>query len=223
VAGSGNETNEELVSALRLAIITGEYAPNQRLVEVDICERFGTKRGAVRIALLQLEGEGIVERTPHRGSRVRLIPVSEAVEISELRMLIESFCAHRAAERITDKEIAELRALRDAMRKSIDGDDLAEYSRLSRRLHIRVVQISAQPTARSVLIRLNGQNVRHQFRLSYLPGRAAVSFVEHEAIVEALAARDPKRAEKATQAHMRSVIKALGTLGQDDRVAAPVD
>ena len=57
-----------LVDAIRDAIVDGEFAANQRLVESDLSERFGASRGNVRTALLQLTSEGLVERMQNRGS-----------------------------------------------------------------------------------------------------------------------------------------------------------
>ena len=61
----------------------------QRLVEVDLCERFGCGRFAVRAAIPVLASEGLVDVQRHRGARVRVIPLAEAVEITEVRLLPE--------------------------------------------------------------------------------------------------------------------------------------
>jgi DNA-binding GntR family transcriptional regulator len=198
-----------LVEALRDAIMTGRYAPRQRLIEVDLCEDFGAKRAAVRAALLRLEAEGLVERVPNRGSRVRVIPLAEAVEIIEVRMAVEGMCAAKAAENVTEDELAELLEIRSAMTQAVARDDYVAYSQLNRRLHVRVVQISRQETARLALKRLNAQNVRHQFHLAFTPGRAAQSLPEHLAIIDAIGARNPGAAEEAMRAHLRGVISAL--------------
>ena len=82
-----------LVDALRDAIVDGEFAPNQRLVEADLSERFGASRGNVRSALLELTAEGLVERVQNRGARVRAVSLTEAIEITEVRMVLEGLCA----------------------------------------------------------------------------------------------------------------------------------
>ena len=63
--------------------------------------------------------------------------------------------------------------------------------------------------AARLLERLNGQLVRHQFRLSLRPGRAQVSLPEHLAIIAAITGRRPAEAEQAARQHLRSVITAL--------------
>lgn len=198
----------ELAALIRAGIIAGEYAPNQRLIEVDICERFGVKRPAVRDALLQLENEGLVERVPNRGSRVRSISVAEAIEIAELRMVIEGLCASRAASRISPSEIEEFGRLRAAMLVAVDSGDLGEYQQLNRTLHERVGEISGQATALSMLGRLTAQNNR-RFRLPYGRDRAAISVREHVAVIDAIVDRDPAAAETAMRQHLQILIDWL--------------
>ena len=60
-----------VTAALRAAILAGEYAPKQRLVEVDLCERFGTSRFVLRAALQELAAQGLVEFQRNRGARIR--------------------------------------------------------------------------------------------------------------------------------------------------------
>jgi DNA-binding GntR family transcriptional regulator len=201
-----------VVDAIRQAIVSGEFVPNQRLVEADLSEQFGASRTSVRSALLQLTGEGIVERVQNRGARVRAVSLAEAIEITEVRMAVESLCAAKAAERLTDDDRARLRAIGAAMQEAVAGGDLLGYSELNRQLHGLVRTLSGQATACAVLERLRGQNVRHQFRLAIHPGRAAVSLPQHLEIIEALCAGDPDAAEAAVRRHLRSVIDALPTV-----------
>ena len=205
-------TRTDLTRILRDAIVSGEYAPNQRLIEADLSATYGASRAAVRTALLELGAEGLVDRLPNRGSRVRAIPLAEAIEILEVRMSLEGLCAAKAAENITDAEIAEFTRLRaDILTAS--QSDLFEYSRLNQHLDRRIREIADHPTAIGILERLRAQGVRHQFRLAFYPGRAAVSAPEHAAIIDAIIGRDAARAEAETRAHLGSVIQALRTIG----------
>jgi DNA-binding GntR family transcriptional regulator len=202
----------DLTKILRDAIVSGEFAPNQRLIEADLSAAYGASRASVRTALLELGAEGLVDREPNRGSRVRAIPLAEAIEILEVRMSLEGLCAAKAAENITDAEIAEFAKLRADILTASESD-LFEYSRLNQLLDRRIREIADHPTAVSILERLRAQGVRHQFRLAFYPGRAAVSAPEHAAIIDAITSRDPARAEAETRAHLGSVIQALRTIG----------
>ncbi|WP_033262991.1 GntR family transcriptional regulator [Amycolatopsis vancoresmycina] len=197
------------VAAIRDAIVRGEFVPNQRLVEADLSAQFGASRATVRAALIELANEGLVERVQNRGARVRAVSLEEAVEISEVRMMLESLCAAKAAERISDAEVGELRELGERMQMAVAGGDVVGYSGLNQRLHRRIREIGGQHTAAQVLERLRGQSVRHQFRLAMRPGRPQVSLPEHLAIIDAICANHPEKAAEAARVHLASVIEAL--------------
>lgn len=163
------------MAGIREAILSGEFVPNQRLIEADLSERFAASRAGVRAALVELANEGLIERVQNRGARVRAVSLEEAVEISEVRMVIEGLCAAKAAERATPADVAALQEIGEAMRTAVASGDVLGYSRLNERLHSRVREISGQATASEVLERLRAQNVRHQFRLAMHPGRPQVS------------------------------------------------
>ena len=201
-----------IVDAVRAAIVQGEYAPKQRLVEADLCERFGTSRFIARSALLELSAQGLVEFQRNRGARVREISISEAIEITEVRKLLEGLEAARAAERITAGEAALLRVIVQDMRAAVAGAELLRYSELNASLHGAIRDIAAHETSARLLRQLRDQTVRHRFSLSLVPGRPAVSLPQHEAIVTAVIARDPAAAERAMHDHLQSVIDAFQAL-----------
>lgn len=199
----------EAVNAVRQAILAGDMAPGQRLVEVELADTMGVTRASVRAALVELTAEGLVERIPNRGARVRVVSLSEAVAVTECRMVLEGLCAAKAAERITATQVDSLKELADRMRHAVADGEPLKYSALNRDLHRMVADFSGQTVAADLLERLRAQIVRHQFRLSLRAGRPQASLGEHLAIIGAIANRDPDEAEAAARAHLRSVIRAL--------------
>jgi DNA-binding GntR family transcriptional regulator len=206
-----------VAAAIRTAILQGEYAPAQRLIEADLCERFGTSRFIVRAALQELAAQGLVEFQRNRGARVREVSLAEAIEITEVRQLLEGLGAARAATRITKAEAAMLRGIVDDMHAAVAGSELLQYSELNGRLHAAIRDIAAHETSARLLRQLRDQTVRHQFSLSLVPGRPAVSLPQHEAIVAAVTARDPAAAERAMRDHLQSVVGALQALAAAQR------
>ncbi len=194
---------------LRQAILAGDMAPGQRLVEEELAGMLGVTRASLRAALFDLTAEGLVERIPNRGARVRAITVDEAVAITECRMALEGLCAAKAAERVTEPEAVRLWQLGEELERSVADGEPLKYSALNHELHRLVREISGQTVATALLERLNGQLVRHQFQLSLRPGRPQASLPEHLAIIAAIAGRRPAEAEDATRRHLRSVITAL--------------
>lgn len=194
---------------LRAAILDGDVIAGQRLVESELAETFQVTRASVRAALIDLAAEGLVERIPHRGARVRVVTVREAVAITECRMVLEGLCAAKAAQNATDDQIDALRELGRRLHAAVDDGEPMKYSTLNRELHRMVRDIADQPVASELLERLNAQIVRHQFRLALRHGRVQVSLPEHLAIIDAIAHRDADAAERAARAHLDSVITAL--------------
>src|SRR3982750_85853 len=101
---------------LRRAILAGQFQPNERLVEADLTSRFKLGRAAVRTALARLEQDGLVEREPVRGARVRSLSLAEAIEILEARAVLEGLATRHAARRATPTDVAALRATLERMR-----------------------------------------------------------------------------------------------------------
>jgi DNA-binding GntR family transcriptional regulator len=205
----GETGRQAAVTALRAALLAGDVVPGQRLVEAELAETFGVTRASMRAALIDLAADGLVERIPNRGARVRVITVEEAVAITECRMVLEGLCAAKAAEKVTDDQIEALRQLGEQMRVAVAEGEPMKYSMLNRELHRLVTEIADQPVAGGLLERLHGQIVRHQFWLAVRDGRAQVSLPEHLAIIDAIALRDSDAAEQAARGHLRSVITAL--------------
>ncbi|UQU61707.1 GntR family transcriptional regulator [Couchioplanes caeruleus] len=208
----GGATAARTRDALREAILRGEYLPGERLVELQLCERFGASRFTVRAALQDLAAEGLVEVQRNRGAQVRKVSLDEAVEITEVRMVLEGLVAARAAERVTDEQAGELAEIGALMRRAVGAGEFRAYSDLNQRLHALVRAIAGHGTADGIIETLRGQLVRHQFMLSLLPGRPQVSLPQHERIIAAVRARDPEAAEAAMRAHIASVIDALRSM-----------
>ncbi|HIE61389.1 MAG: GntR family transcriptional regulator [Actinobacteria bacterium] len=202
----------DVTGQIRDAIQTGRYAPHQRLIESDISAQFGASRAAVRNALLTLTGEGLVERMPNKGARVRSFTVDEAIEIAEVRMGLEALCARKAADLATDDEIAQLQRLRADMVAAAESGNHLTYAELKSAVHQSVQQMSRHNTAVALLERLRAQSARHQFRLALHPGRGVDSVHEHAAIIDAVVARDPDASEAAMRHHLAGVIEVLRTL-----------
>src|SRR5260370_414882 len=98
-------------------ILAGDMAPGQRLVEEELAGMLGVTRASLRAALFDLTAEGLVERIPNRGARVRAITADEAVAITECRMALEGLCAAKAAARVTEPDAIRLRQLGDQMER----------------------------------------------------------------------------------------------------------
>ena len=201
--------DEDGYRRLRDAILTGVLVPNQRLVEAEMSSTFQLPRGAVRTALLRLEHEGLIEREPHRGARVRLVSQEEAVEILQARAALEGLAAQRAARKIDAAGAEELQEILDRQRAALEEEDLLGASDVNAQLHAKLVELSGHATAQRLIKSLNSQMVRFQFRTILIPGRPSQSLEEHRGIVRAVIEGDPDEAERAMRRHLNNVAQAL--------------
>ncbi|MDQ4490817.1 GntR family transcriptional regulator [Sinomonas sp. ASV486] len=217
----GAEARGHVVEGVRAAILRGEMSPGQRLVEAELMEMFGVTRGSVRSAFEDLAAEGLVERIPNRGARVRRVSLEEAVAILECRGVLEGLIAARAAQRVDEDQARRLRDIGERMKEAVEAGEVTALPRLDSQLHALVADIGDQQVAADLIHRLRSQIVRHQFQLSLRPGRPQVSLPQHLAIIEAVTARDPARAELAARKHIESVIEAL-RLGGNGALTAPL-
>ena len=96
-------------NTLRQAIITGEFAPGERLMEISLANWLGVSRTPVREAIRKLELEGLVIMIPRKGAQVAKITEKNLRDVIEIRSALEEFAASLACERIEEKEETELK------------------------------------------------------------------------------------------------------------------
>ena len=206
---TGESAKRFAVEALRKALLDGDLVAGQRLVEPDLAQALGVSRSSIRAALIDLTSDGLVERVPNKGARVRVVPIEEAVAINECRMVLDGLCAAKAAEKATGEEIEALREIGRRMSRAVEDGEPLKYSELNFELHRGIRRISGQTVATHLLERLHEQVTRHQFRLALQPGGPQTWLPEHVAIIEAIGRHDPAGAEAAARAHMANIIATL--------------
>ncbi|MET3923815.1 FCD domain-containing protein [Arthrobacter sp. UYEF20] len=136
-------------------------------------------------------------------------PSRRCLGITEVRGALEALCARKASERITETESQELRELAQQMEDAISRGDRESYSACNQRLHAKIIEVSAQPTAAATIERLRGQAVRFQFQLARQPGRPSVSLPQRLAIIDAVCRHDPEGAAEAMRLLLESVADAI--------------
>lgn len=204
---------ESVTEVLRSDILGGVFMPGERLIELQLSERYDSGRAAVREALVQLESEGLVDRQANRGAIVRRVSIAEAIEITEARSALESLITARAARKATEDDKVRLKEIIADMRDAVAGDDAAQYSDLNLQLHHKLRTMSGHDVANEMVENLRNRAVQNQYRLALMPGRQEVSLEQHAAIVDAVVAGDEDAAAGAMTVHLSSVIDVLSQWG----------
>lgn len=203
------KANLDVAARLRRDILAGDYAPGERLVELQLTERYGAGRAAIRAALVELATEGLIDKETNRGASVRQISIDEAIQITEARAALESLIAAAAARQASEAERNELSKLENDMRSAVSQQRFLDYSELNGVLHRRIREISGHDIAGELVAMLRNRSARHQYSLALMPGRPSESLEQHAAIIRAIARRDDAGAAAAMQAHLLSVIDVL--------------
>ena len=203
------QANLDVAARLRRDILAGEYAPGERLVELQLADRYGAGRAAIRAAFVELTTEGLVDKETNRGATVRQISIDEAVQITEARAALESLIAAAAARNATEGERAELAQLEADMRSAVSQQRFLDYSDLNGTLHRRIREVGRHTVAGELVAMLRNRSARHQYSLALMPGRPAESLEQHAAIIRAIVRGDEFGAAAAMQAHLLSVIDVL--------------
>jgi DNA-binding GntR family transcriptional regulator len=191
---------EQVLNALRDRIITGEYAPGERLTEERLAEDFGVSRNPVREALRTAEAEGFVHVLPRRGVVVATPDETTMRDLFAVRSQLEPLAARLAAERATPADIADLHDLLDEARAATDRRDFARVAVLNSAFHQRVIDISGNVWLTAITGALY-RHVQWVFRLD-AANRAPHSWKEHVRLVDAIAAHDAIGAERAAALHV---------------------
>jgi phosphonate utilization transcriptional regulator len=183
-------------------ILQGELAPGSKLIEAALAAQLGVSRGPVREAFRILEEAGLVRQEKNRGVFVRDIPLDEAVEIYDLRAMMDEAVGRQLAQSITPEQLKSVRAMVDAMERAVKTGDADSYHLLNLEFHDTLIQFSGNRKLTTIYRRLiNELSLFRRMNLAdakLLP----ISAGEHRAIVKAIASGDPDAAGKAMRDHV---------------------
>ena len=186
-------------------ILCGDLAPGAKLTEAMLAVRLGVSRGPIREAFRILEEAGLVKLEKNRGVFVRSIPLAEAMEIYDLRAMVDESAGRQLAERITPDQQKELRSMVEQMERLLkEGHNSPAsdpYHRLNLAFHDRIVEFVGNRKLIDLYRRLVKELSLFR-RVNLADGQQIpVSVQEHRAILKAIAAGDADGAGRALRAH----------------------
>lgn len=207
---------QQVLDAIRGAIINGNFRPGQRLVERDLCEMLGVSRPSVREALRHLESEGLIQTIPNRGPVVTKLERHEVISVYEVRAALEALAARLFAERATDEQIASLEVSHAALAAATRTGDVEKSMAAKDQLFELLFSGGGNMMINGVL---RGMNARITFlrRLSMSSPRRLDAMIEEiEEIIDAIRKRDGNRAHAATMTHIeRAAAVAMAMLDRE--------
>jgi DNA-binding GntR family transcriptional regulator len=215
---------DDATQALREAILNGRLAAGARLRQMDLAAQLQISRTPIREALGRLRQEGLISLTSGGGVRVTLLELDEAVELYELREVLDGLAARLAARRASPVALAKLEVALDRMARCLARRNPNQWFGAHVAFHEEIFRAGGHTRLQGLagVVRLS---IRHFHPLLLrTQGRLEEAHGEHRRIYEAIAARDAEAAEREARAHIQHarevVLKAMVPGGQDGAVQA---
>lgn len=189
--------------ALERMITLGELGPGDKLNEVALAERLGVSRGPVREAFRVLEEAGLLTLKKNRGVYVRQIPLQEALEIYELRAMMEAHVGAVLAESASEEQLNSLQAMIDSMEQAVQAQDSALYYRLNVEFYETMASFAGNRKLYLLYRRLTRELALFRRRNLAAQSPLTRSIQEHREVLAAIRSRNTKLAADTLRRHVQ--------------------
>ncbi|MFO1128061.1 MAG: GntR family transcriptional regulator [Rhodospirillales bacterium] len=202
----------QIYDRLRALIVELYLQPGESLSKAALAKNFGISETPVREALLRLEEEGLVVIKPQSGTYVAAIDVEKAAEARFLRLSVEIEVVKNLCRGLEPGDQEELHAILDRQRLSSQAGDRDDFSHQDSAFHMALYRMAGVEglwrnvrTMRAHLTRLRMLDIPQ-------PGTMASIICEHQAILDALLARDVGASEAAVRRHLSGTVVPIDEL-----------
>lgn len=187
---------------LRQAILKGELKPGERLMEMKLAECLGVSRTPIREAIRKLELEGLVVMVPRKGAAVANITEKDTQDVLEVRRILEMFAVEMACQRITRKQLSELKEASLAFEAAKGSMDLIRIAESDMKYHEIIYEATQNERLVQMLNHLR-ENM-YRYRIEYLkdPNYYDSLVAEHQQILEAISKGDTTKAREIMSRHI---------------------
>ncbi len=211
-------TANVIATSLEEDIVLGRRHPRERLVEQDLCDRFNTHRGDVRLALFDLEKKGIVQRIPNRGAIVRDLTPREVMEIYAVREQLEVMAARILPFPVAASDLSMLEKLQEKHSGAIDNDDMLTVFYANLRFHQTLFALCGNACLTETIRQLEQKVYGIRFYANAFPEALDHARRDHVDMIKALRAsrRDDlieltrKHLKPSPQAYIRAYERRFG-------------
>lgn len=214
---------EQAASAIRAAIMSGELAPGQRLVEREVCASLNISRNTLRESYRQLETEGFLEIRPHKGPVVASMTDDQARQVYEAREAIECFAIRLFTERAGDDAVEALHETAEGLSLAVESGDVGDVDTWKTRFYEQVFAGAENEYLLEQVRLLYSRLARLRVQSLSYPGRIEQSAAEIREVASAITGRRGGDASDMWREHIRhAAFAALHTAAaHPDTAQAP--
>ncbi len=197
---------EEVAELLRQRIFARELEPGSWIDELRIAEALGISRTPLREALKVLAAEGLVTMKVRRGAYVTEVSEKDLRDVYHLLALLESDAARVVAQRASAAQLAQIQTLHQDLEKAMDNRD--RFFEINEAFHMLLMEIADNRWRDQMVADLRKVMKLNRHSSLFKEGQIEQSLAEHQAIVQALADRQPEVAAERMSAHFMSGLQA---------------
>jgi DNA-binding GntR family transcriptional regulator len=197
---------EEVAELLRQRIFSSELAPGSWIDEMRLAEEYGISRTPMREALKVLAAEGLVTMKVRRGAYVTEVNDKDQRDVYHLLALLESDAAGVVAQNASDAQLQDLKALHQELAAAVH--DTERFFEVNERFHMRLLEIADNRWRDQMVADLRKVMKLNRHNSLLNSGRIEESLSEHQALLDALLARDAAASVQRMKAHFENGLEA---------------
>ena len=196
-------------NTLRQAILKGELAPGERLMEIQLAQKLGVSRTPIREAIRKLELEGLVLMIPRRGAEVARISEKSLKDVLEVRRSLEELAIELACQRMTEEDMQALEEAQKAFKAAIDQGDAMKIAETDEAYHDVIYHSTRNKRLVQILNNLREQMYRYRFEYIKDFSQHERLVEEHKVIYESIVKKDKETASNMAKVHIDNQKKAI--------------
>lgn len=202
---------DSVYEKIKYDIVHLTLKPGEKLSEVSLAEKYGISKAPIRVALRKLQEEGLIVIRPQSGSIVSPISISRAVNIIDIRLLLEPYAAAHAVQNLTKEDLRYLEERFKLLDIMVPGsEERSQFiSKVDIELHGMIQDRSGNPMIREILSRYASEIQRIRRANIEWRNRMGPSEQEMRYIFAAITQRDAEKAAEAMRIHLNNIRTAL--------------
>ena len=192
---------------IKNAIVQGDFKPGEHITQDRLTQTLGVSRTPIRDAMKRLETEGLLITKPHCGAIVFQLSKDRLIEIYEVRIIMEQYCAARTCLKATDEDLDALDAINLRMLSKVNDEKV--FMQLDREFHYKLCALSGCTNTMEILDGLWAKSDSFKSIYYSLDGRPNDTLKEHTRIVQCLRKRDIVGTKDAIEDHLKDVVTSI--------------
>jgi len=194
---------------LREAILKGDLKPGERLMELQLADKLGVSRTPIREAIRMLEQEGLAVTMPRRGAEVAKMTLKDMEDVLEIRDALDELAVRLACKKINEEQLERLKVAQKEFEDSTKNPEVKKIAEADVHFHDIIYEATDNSKLVTMLSQLREQVYRYRVEYIKNPLNYPTLIAEHKEIVDAVMARDEKKATVAMHEHVENQAVAV--------------